>query len=113
MTSRAVINGKVMRTPTLEVYDAARTVAAETAQVSPSPRGTGMFLQADGPRSWADDKALLVSLGVDGSVPFEQARVNAGLVVIDFHASRGRVTMRHATRIVAANDNHKIAAKAA
>lgn len=112
MTSRLVISGKVVRTPSLEVYDAVQP-SVEPAAEPLLLRGAGMFLQPDGPRSWAFDKALLVSLGVDGSVPFETAARNAGLPMIDFRASRGRVTMRHATRIVAANDNHKIAAKAA
>lgn len=39
----------------------------------------GLYLEKDAPRTHGRDKALLVALGVDGSVPLAQARVNAGL----------------------------------
>lgn len=98
MAKRSVIGGKVMRTPSLERYDdrmpPKETSAVPQVVVEQVGYKEAFFLEKDAPRTWARDKALLVALGVNGEVPFETAAANAGL-------------------LIAANDNHKIAAIAA
>ena len=78
--ARAVINGKVMRAPSLTGYDNRKPRA--DVEVATPLSTTGEYNQAflkDAPSTRPRDKALLVALGVDGDVPLAQARVNAGL----------------------------------
>lgn len=100
MRKRTVINGKVLRTPSLSRYDNMRVETVDTQTAD--PMGFNLEFVKDAPRTWARDKALLVALGVNGEVPLMQALENAGLAW----------DMKPAS-VVAANDNHEIAAKAA
>lgn len=107
MAKRAVVNGKVMRTPSTENYDA-RVQIVDTLhqpdEVVPDFK-SALSLDKEYPSTHTEDKALLVALGVNGEVPFFDAAANAGLPVVG--CERGVLfAMR------AANDNfeHAIAA---
>jgi hypothetical protein len=115
VTNRTVINGKVMRTPTLSRYDG---MVPKPEPVFTAATATGEFNQQfvkDGGRTWERDKAELVAFGVDGDVPLAQAWVNAGLDAPPGYTLRDwRWLVRQIDAgLIGANDNHKIAAKAA
>lgn len=106
-----VISGgrKVPKKPNLGAYDNRRPPSA-----SADPAYNDQFngsLYADAPRTQPQDKALLVALGVNGEVPFDQARRNAGLNAVRTKADGSRHALR--MNFVAANDNTKLAARAA
>lgn len=106
MRGRHVINGKVMRTPSLSAYDNMKPRPEGHAEPAPiAPFGETLHLNKDAPRTQPRDYALLVALGVNGEVPLAQARVNAGLD--PWPATTAWLAE------IAANDNHEIAAKAA
>lgn len=105
---RSVIGGKVMRSPDLERLDAARGAPlGATVPVTYVADDTDRQFKAglySNEADWLDAKAAArkraIEMGIDGSVPLAQARVNAGL---DPGGSGG---------MVAANDNHNIAVAA-
>ena len=99
MFDETIINGgrKVSRKPSLSVHDNRKPPSASADPAYAAQFNT--YHDKDAGRTHARDKALLVALGVDGDVPLEQALKNAGLEW-DWDPR-------------AANDNAKLAAKAA
>ena len=106
-----IINGgrKVSRKPSLSIYDNRKP---PTAGADPAYDAVyaGRF-DSDAPRTWAQDRALLVSLGVNGEVPFFEAAVNAGLPIVG--QQRGVRFAGNDLWHIPANDNTRSAAIAA
>jgi hypothetical protein len=78
MRRPAVVKGKVMRTPSYEDVSYSSPAAQQVENIV---FGFNQDYVAHDARTHTRDKALLVSLGVDGDVPFDVAVANAGLLV--------------------------------
>ena len=106
MAKRAVVNGKVMRTPSYEDASLSSPAAQRVADIV---LGVNQEYVAHDDRTHTRDKALLVALGVNGEVPFFDAAANAGIPVVG--CERG-VLFANRGSWIAANDNHRYAVAA-
>lgn len=106
-----ISTGKVPRKPSLEQLDERvdkRTDGTELAAASVQNNA----LYRDYASTQHRDKALLISLGVDGNVPFDVARRNVGLNAVRTKKDGARHAFRMVPVWVPANTN-ELAAKAA
>lgn len=106
ISTGSIRHGKVPRRPSLEELDG-RAPREDEASTAAGGHRTNDHLFADAGRTWPRDKALLIVLGVDGDIDLAQARQNAdGRFAIQL--GDGWLVMP-----AAANDNSRIAARAA